>query len=434
MKGLEGMFISFTIANAYSFYDSQTLSARAVKTCKERQESATFKLFPEKDERLVKTLAVYGANASGKSNIFYALFDMLRTVLYSASTLQTERSPFVTPFFFSDQSLQEPSTYTLEFLIGDWQYKYGYSATGSGIVGEYLVRKGQKGRVYKELFSRSLVDGKNRINIDKAFGADELVVSKTRTTALFLSTCALLAVPEAEKIVNYFAEGFKVVSADRMTPNYTSEVLGHGRYKDEIVRFLKMTDPGIGDIDVTSRERETGKLLPDGSKEVTTYFEPLVSPVMKNGTVSPKQLPLVMIASLGTIKAFNLSAHIFEALDKGTVLVLDELDSRLHPLLTKEIIRLFNSSETNPRNAQLIFNTHDTNLLGVKVYNKNEGRKVYLLRRDEIYFVEKNGEMCSRIYSLIDFRKGRNKVRNDASYEKDYLEGLYGAIPYIGKI
>lgn len=428
------MFVSFTVQNVFSFYDAQTLSARAVKTCKERQSDATFRPFQEKDERLIKTLAIYGANASGKSNLFYALADMRYTVLTSAADSQSGDRLNVTPFLYNVESAVQPSSYTLEFIIGDFQYKYGYSATAKSIVGEYLVRKGAKGRQYKELFSRVVVNGENKINCDKTFAADKLVISKTRTNALFLSTCAMLAVPEAEKIVDYFARRLKVIPADRMTPSFTSKMFESGHYQAQITRFLKMTDPGIGDITVVPFSRETGRILPDGSKEVMMDYEPQVSPILKDGSVSSKKIPLMAMASLGTAKAFNLSAHIFEALDTGAVLMLDELDSRLHPLLTKEIIRLFNNAETNPHNAQLIFNTHDTNLLGVRVYNPATDKKVYLLRRDEIYFVEKNGEMCSKVYSLIDFKKDGLSVRKDASYEKDYLAGLYGAIPYIGKM
>lgn len=428
------MFVSFTVQNAFSFYEAQTLDARAVKTCKERREEATFKPFASHDNRLVKTLAIYGANASGKSNIFYALADMQRTVLTSAAESQSGDRLNVMPFLFSEESAIAPSSYTLEFVIGDIQYKYGYSATAESVVGEYLVRKGARGRTYKEVFSRDVSDGRNRIVCDKSFGADELVISKTRRNALFLSTCAMLAVPEAERIVDYFAHRLKVIPADRMTANFTSKMLVDGRHHDEIVRFLKMTDPGIGSVSVLPFKKETGRMLPDGTRETTMGYEPQVHPVLKDGSVSARAFPLMAVASLGTAKAFSLAAHVFDSLETGSVLMLDELDSRLHPLLTKEIIRLFNNAETNPRNAQLVFNTHDTNLLGVRVYDEATGRRVYLLRRDEIYFVEKNGEMCSKIYSLVDFKKDGLSVRKDASYEKDYLSGLYGAIPYIGRL
>ena len=426
------MLVSFTIENVYSFFDAQTLNVRAVATCKERRDEATFAPFVDKKDRLVKTLAIYGANASGKSNIFYALAGMRENVLRSASAAATDSALHGMPFLFGGEGPMRPSSCTLEFVIGDFQYKYGYSLLDERVVCEFLLRKRSRGNLYRELFSRQVKGEEDLVHCASAFGADELVVSKRRTNALFLSTCAMLAVPEAMKVADYFSRRLKVVSGARLSPGYTARRISEGRCRDKIVDFLRMTDPGIGDVEVVVSERETGKLLADGTKEHATVFEPQIRPLLKGGGKSARTLPLEMIASMGTVKAFSLAAHVFEALELGTVLVLDELDSRLHPLLTREIIRLFNRSETNPKNAQLIFNTHDTNLLGVKTYNPQTGKKEYLLRRDEIYFVEKNGEQCSKIYSLIDFKKEGRSVRNDASYEKEYLEGLYGAIPYLG--
>ena len=115
------------------------------------------------------------------------------------------------------------------------------------------------------------------------------------------------------------------------------------------------------------------------------------------------------------------------------MIFIDELDSRLHPILTREIIKLFNDPKTNPENAQLVFNTHDTNLLNCKVYSPSRNKKEQLLRRDQVYFVERTGDYASRIYSLVDFHyEDGSQVRNDASFEKEYLAGEYGAIPFIG--
>ncbi len=433
------MFVSFSIKNAYSFYDTQTLCARAVKTCKERLNDATFPTFQESNDRLVKTLAIYGANASGKSNLFYALWDMRHIILTSASESQSGEYLKLMPFLFlkdNETNDEKPTTFTIEFIINDHQYKYSFSATTKHIVNEFLVKKSFRTRKYKELFSRIVENGENKIVCKNDFtSANSVVVPRTRTNALFLSTCAMLALPEAEKIVNFFSTQLRVIASDRMTLTYTSKILDQGLYRDEILRFLKITDPGISDISIQQHTVETDNVLPDGSKETRTMFNPLITPILTDGSVSPRTIPFQAIASLGTEKAFSLSAHIFEALANGTILALDELDSRLHPLLTKEIIKLFNSQKTNPNNAQLIFNTHDTNLLGVRIYDEIYNKRVYLLRRDEIYFIEKNGAMCSKIYSLIDFKKHDGlSVRKDASHEKEYLAGLYGAIPYIGKM
>ena len=128
--------------------------------------------------------------------------------------------------------------------------------------------------------------------------------------------------------------------------------------------------------------------------------------------------------SAGTNKVFNISGAIFDVLQQGGVLVVDELDSSLHPLMTMTITKLFNSKKDNPNNAQLIFTTHDTNLFTYGKY-----------RRDQIYFIEKDTYGASNLYSLVEYREeDGNKIRKDRSFESDYIQGRYGAIPYIGDI
>ena len=127
--------------------------------------------------------------------------------------------------------------------------------------------------------------------------------------------------------------------------------------------------------------------------------------------------------SSGTNKIFNISGPVFDVLSDGGVLIIDELDASLHPLLTLAVTRLFNSQEHNPKNAQLIFSTHDTNLLCYGNY-----------RRDQVFFVEKDEYGASDLYSLVEYNENGLKIRKDRSFEKDYIQGRYGAIPYIGNI
>lgn len=122
--------------------------------------------------------------------------------------------------------------------------------------------------------------------------------------------------------------------------------------------------------------------------------------------------------SEGTKKLFSLAGPLMDTLKNGRILFIDEFDARLHPLITYEIIRLFNSNKTNPKNAQIIFATHDTNLLSNKLF-----------RRDQIWFAEKDKGGATHLYSLAEY-----KVRNDASFENDYIQGKYGAIPFIGDL
>ena len=146
-------------------------------------------------------------------------------------------------------------------------------------------------------------------------------------------------------------------------------------------------------------------------------------------------LPFSMIESQGTQKLFDLSGALIDTLRNGKVLVVDEFDAKLHPVLVRRLVELFNSSETNPKNAQLVFNTQSPDLLGSKVQAGNGKRKTTRLRRDQFYFVEKDNREASKVFSLIEYKDGRKTgVRNDSSYEKDYLSGLYGGIPFVAEL
>ena len=130
-----------------------------------------------------------------------------------------------------------------------------------------------------------------------------------------------------------------------------------------------------------------------------------------------------------------MSGTLIDALHNGRVLVIDELDAQLHPILVRHLIELFNNPKTNPKKAQLIFNAQSPDLLGYKVYNETKGKKITRLRRDQIYFVEKDNMETSKVFSLIEFKKSDGgRMRNDASYDKDYLSGVYGGIPFPGEL
>jgi AAA15 family ATPase/GTPase len=210
---------------------------------------------------------------------------------------------------------------------------------------------------------------------------------------------------------------------------YTLNYLSEEENKNDVIQLIKKLDIGIsgievGHIDITSdslpdaMSDEVKKLIVEsGTKGV------LVSTIHKkfddNGQhLSNEKFYLIEDESEGTQKVFALAGILIDTLKNGSVLIFDELDARLHPLLSMAIVQLFNSNETNPNNAQLIFMTHDTNLLSNKIF-----------RRDQIWFTEKNKYGATDLYSLAEY-----KVRNDASFETDYIKGKYGAIPYIGNL
>ena len=247
-----------------------------------------------------------------------------------------------------------------------------------------------------------------------------------------MSVSAQFNVKIAEKILDWLTNRVKVISGldDRGYRGYTVSCLMNNENKDEILQLLKKLDLGFGDVKVEESEFTVDSLPSELQDEIKNF-------ILKNGGrkvisvqtlhrkfdekgnhVSTDMFDLDDQESEGTQKVFALAGPLVDTLKNGKVLIIDEFDARIHPLISRAIVELFNSNETNPSNAQLIFMTHDTNLLSNKLF-----------RRDQIWFAEKNRYGATDLYSLAEY-----KVRNDASFESDYIKGRYGAIPYIGNL
>ena len=436
------MLLRFTVENMFSFRGCETLDLVSVKSCKERLDEATFPVCAgAENRRALKVVAFYGANASGKSNLLRSFHLFTEFVRSSAvDSLSNARVP-VAPFLHVAkwEGVPPPSRMEVVFVHGNFQYRYGFSATGIAVLEEWLYRKELARRYAREteLFVRYQEGDRDVIEPSAAFDkADRLIVEKTRRNALFLSTASMLAVPEAMEIVQNCFGRMVVFSADSDAMNVqTSRMIVENQYREQILSFLARTDETIARIEI-EQKNVTNEFSSMMGKQVgaAVVLEPRVFLKNPEGKDYGQSIPLESIASRGTFKAFHLAGPMFEALGSGGVMMVDELDCRLHPILVRQIIRMFNSQASNPKNAQLIFNTHDTNLLNDKVYNAGKDRYENLLRRDQVYFVERDGDYVSHIYSLIEFQKDGKVVRNDASFEKDYLNGLYGSIPYIGNL
>jgi len=436
------MVLRFTIENMFSFQGVATLDLTAVRGCMERKDEATFPVCSTANAaRALKVAALYGANASGKSNLLRAFHLFVEFVRRSAGIGSANARVPVSPFLHVTNWEGAPPPSRMEIVLVDdgVQYRYGFSATGIQVTEEWLYRK-ELARKYAreiELFVRYQQGDRDVIEPSPAFEkADRVIVEKTRRNALFLSTASMLAVPEAMRIVQNCFDRMTVFTADNDSMNVlTSKMIVENRFRDQILSFLRHTDETIDRIEIEKKDVITDFTAMIG-KSVGDAFvlEPKVYLKNPDGGSYGQALPLESISSRGTFKAFRLAGPMFEALGTGGVMLVDELDCRLHPMLVRQIIRMFNSKVSNPHDAQLIFNTHDTNLLNDKVYSEDRKKNENLLRRDQIYFVERDGDYASHLYSLIEFAKGGKTIRADASYEKDYLNGLYGSIPYIGNL
>ncbi|MDX9852129.1 MAG: ATP-binding protein [Anaerolineaceae bacterium] len=422
------MLIQFTVGNFRSFKDPVTLSMVAAKLSSRNSkidENNTFKF--DDSLTLLKTAAVYGANASGKSNLVNALGFMRWFIINSSKESQADDPIDFHPFRLDIKTEQAPSFFEVVFLISGVIYRYGFEVTKYRVETEWLFYS-PRGREAK-LFLREYDD----IKISRAYKGGEPLKAMTRPNALYLSVGAQFNNEIATEVLNWF-RNFGVISGldDRAYSGYTAKMFSNNpKYRKNILELILNSDMGINDVSFEKVDNSNPMLLPeDMPQEMKEYlikqikdigevinFKTLHNKICKDGRIEKVTFDLED-ESEGTQKLFHISGPIINTLLEGKILLIDEIEARMHTLLTRKIIELFQSELTNPKNAQLLFATHDTNLLSNKLF-----------RRDQIWFVEKDENGASHLYSLAEL-----KVRNDSIYEKDYLLGRYGAIPLIGEM
>ncbi|MFM9264565.1 AAA family ATPase [Tychonema sp. BBK16] len=380
-------------------------------------------VFAVDDElKLLKSAAIYGANASGKSNLGKSLSFMKWFMVNSSKETQSTEKINVERFRLSTETEDKPSFFEIVFLIDKKKYRYGFEVNRDRVVSEWLFYVPKQRET--KLFDRNY----NIIKISKTYKADG-IQEKTRHNALFLSVSAQFNVKIAEQILAGLTNKLKIISGlrdDKHLIDTVQQCLAEDKNKEAILRLIRKLDLGIDEVEVQEREI-TSDILPDiFPDELKKFLVKSGGSATSIGTLHQKfdgqgrhtSMELFSLdeqESEGTKKVFALGGPLFDTLSNGKVLVIDEFDARLHPLISRAIVDLFNSNDTNPNNAQFIFMTHDTNLLSNKIF-----------RRDQIWFTEKNRQGATDLYSLAEYN-----IRNDASFESDYIKGKYGAIPYI---
>ena len=421
------MLVEFTVANFRSFQDAMTLSMVAANLVAKDKTVDTSNLIKTDSEiSLLKTAVIYGANASGKSNLLKALLFMKSFMVNSSKESQSTDKIGVEPFKLGLYGETSPSHFELVFIMDGIRYRYGFEADRNRVSAEWLFYVPSSRET--SVFSRK----DNVIAVSKKFDA-EGIDKRTRNNALYLSVCAQFNVPLAEKILAWVSDKLNVLSGlhDHHYRNYTAGSCDTDANRLRISSLIKALDTGISGIIVerntlgidslpSAMPEELKKLITRGSDSFTQVSVKTTHKKYGNdgSFVGEEEFDMDENESDGTQKLFALAGPLLNALNEGEVLLIDELDSRLHPLVTLEIIRLFSEVESNSKNAQLIFVTHDTNLLDKSLF-----------RRDQIWFTEKNRYGATSLYSLAEF-----KIRNDASFGSDYIKGKYGAIPFIGSL
>lgn len=419
------MLLEFSVGNFLSFKEKKTLSMEAT-AISDFYETNVVEIGSYK---ILKSAVIYGANSSGKSNLIKAFSSMKEIVSKSASKSSTE-SLSITPYLLNDKTEKEPSFFEVVFLLDGFRYRYGFEATRENIKTEWLyVQKKNKENL---LFAR---DGE-KIEVTSRFSEGSDLEEKTRNNALFLSVVDQFNGKTAKQIIKWFenAGSYSGLRHDNYR-SYSFKMLKDEKLKSVLVNFFKYLKLGFDDL-------ELAKGIPEEDSFMESSFQLLLESLPnfidenqielvktfhnqyndKGKVVGLKKFEMLSQESSGTNKIFDLSGLILNSIINGSLSVIDELDSKLHPILTLGLTRLFNSKNDNFKNSQLIFATHDTNLF---TYGK--------FRRDQIFFVEKDNYGASDIYSLAEYKeKDGGKVRKDRSFEKDYIQGRYGAIPFLG--
>jgi len=416
------MLVEFSVENYKSFKDRATLSMVAAKIKSEDPEldaDAVIAATPELD--LLRCAGIYGANASGKSNLVKAL-EFMRYFVENSTSDAIKRTVIPTERFkLSALTVQEPSSFEVVFRHNSTQYRYGFEVTPTKVVSEWLFHTAKKKE--NRLFLRQ-----EQINAEGLLREDgPIFEARTLPNALFLSVLAQFNNPIAQDVLAWFGKlnistDNQKTFRDQVVP-YLRDVSKTSRINSLVTQF-DLSLERVGTHDLAALERIFSDIT-DGEQKKKA-FDTVANRVLafhtffnENGDPSDAVVfDSEVSESEGTRKLIVLSGIIDDVLTQSGVFVIDELDAKLHPLMTRAIVQLFNQASTNPNGAQLVFVTHDTNLLDKS-----------LLRRDQIWFAEKDKFASTHLVSLVEF-----KPRNDAAYEKNYLQGRYGGIPFLGDI
>ena len=421
------MLIEFSVANFRSIKSQQTFSMAKSKGL-ELEESNCFYPKELKQLGLLRSAAIYGPNAAGKSNFIKAMRTMANIVAESATELQRGDKLPVEPFKLDTETNQSATEFEIVFIAEGVRYQYGFAATRERINEEWLIAypKGRAQYWFSRLWQEEKEDYQWEMG-NALQGKKQLWLESTRSNALFLSTAVQLNSQQLQPIYDWFDNTLRTTTVSGWTPGFTAKLCETDKNKKKVLNLLKSADLDIQDIEVKTKLFEENDLpddIPSGIKsEVLKRMEgkEIVSEINMMHRDSSGNLVALDIneESDGTQKLFSFAGPWLDSLKNGYVLFVDELHDNLHPKLVQFLVELFHSDETNPNNAQLVFTTHETTILNQDVF-----------RRDQIWFCEKRDDHATAVYPLTDFspRKGRENL------ELSYLAGRYGALPYIRKL
>ncbi|MGD9579622.1 MAG: ATP/GTP-binding protein [Syntrophorhabdus sp.] len=421
------MLIEFNVTNFRSIRETLTLSMAASKYYRGLEGTNCVDSNISGLPKLLRSAVIYGPNAGGKSNLFKAMHFM-QTFVLSSHALQEGKKINVVPFAFDADTRELPSEFEVFFVHDHVRYQYGFAVNMFRVMREWLFAypEGKAQRWFERTYDKDK-DKEDWYFGSKFTGRRQVWQEATRKNALFLSTAIQLNNEQLKPVFAWFQQKLAVMLGGTINLQFTLEKCASEEGKSRIMEFMNSADMSISDIDVELKKVSISPetLPPDIPSEVK---EKMVKDLQEKG------VPLIRFQhrgnddkpvffslaeeSDGTQKLFAFAGPWLDVLAKGRILVIDELDTSLHPLLVRFLIENFHNDETNRNNAQLIFTTHDTSILDTDLF-----------RRDQVWFVEKDRENATKLYPLSDF-----SPRKGEALEKWYLKGRYGALPFIGDL
>ncbi|MFV5692795.1 AAA family ATPase [Flavobacterium sp. LT1R49] len=424
------MLIQFSVRNFRTFKEKATLNLLASNYDKDTRKEDNITEDNKFNLNILKSAVVYGANASGKSKFIDALMFMQQFVTKSSKDSQKGEPISVEPYRLNSETENSPTEFEVIFTFRNIMYRYGFEVDKKQVVSEWLFHKTKAKEV--ELFYRDFQDFETH---PRSFTKSKTIIKEglVRNNALLLSVSSQFNEETATLVLTWFQE-LNIISGLQESgfKNNTIAKIKDKNEKVKVLKLLKAADFGIQDINyeefnINGLSEEVKKKFqelkesvkhidPEAFSDVSTLHTKFDSDQKKIGEV---KFSVQRDESNGTMKFLYLTGTLIDVLETGGILFADELDSKLHPNLVCKIVSLFNSKELNPKNAQIIFNTHDTNLLSSGLF-----------RRDQIWLIEKNKFGEAQLYSLADFKS--DKVRKTEAFEENYINGKYGAIPFLG--
>ena len=400
------MLCQFSVKNYKSIRDEITFDMQAAAISEH-----TDRIIKDADDQLfLPVSSIYGPNGGGKSNVLEALQTLGTMVLRPVyATKQNSSADYkfnkypVKPFMFSEEGRNNPTEFEIFFRTGAAEYKYVLHTQDGVVVNESLDRvKLETGRK-SALFNRK----GDEINLKGVFAKLKISEGLSKNLPL-LSYVGITYMDNAvvADVMNWFENGIDFLNYGNPFEELRTAIASSEEIKQLVLDMIREMDLDIEDFRV--EERENGR--------IEVFTQHIVDGFTEELTLSEE--------SSGTKKLFGLLPFIAKSLVLGTTLVIDELDAKIHPVLLKYVIMLYNNMTINKHGAQLIFTSHDLSTMNNEVF-----------RRDEIWFVAKGNNQNSNLYSLVEFKTGNGEVvRKDAKYDKQYLEGKYGADPYLRRI